>query len=247
MTVRPLQAVLFDWGDTLVHVPGLTTDPTGHEDCLRRLFTDPVCPCIAKGQVGWDAFMAAYREISATQVRFSAVTLREHRVEDRLAGALRVAGCGCSLEPKETARLAQTLREAMLAACQAVAGAREVLNALSGLIPLGVVSNHPDPRLVEDSLARCQLREPFDTVIVSGDSGWLKPDSRPFLRALRILDVEADQTLFVGDNLETDIAGARKIGLRVAWLAEARQPEHPLKQLSQLPELLELCTEVTKP
>ena len=38
----PIEAMLFDWGDTLVHFPGITTDERTHLACLQELFEEAV-------------------------------------------------------------------------------------------------------------------------------------------------------------------------------------------------------------
>jgi len=38
--MTPIKAVLFDWGETLVRIPGMIHSPERHLDCLKRLFEE---------------------------------------------------------------------------------------------------------------------------------------------------------------------------------------------------------------
>lgn len=91
--------------------------------------------------------------------------------------------------------------------------ARESLCALARRgLRLGIVSNF-DPRLAP--LARSLgLAPPIETVMLPADCGAWKPDPRIFRAALAALGVSAPEAAFVGDDPETDLAGARAAGLQ---------------------------------
>lgn len=84
----------------------------------------------------------------------------------------------------------------------------------------------------------------FDTVVIAGELGAAKPDPVIFQTACRRLSVTADETLHVGDRLETDAKGARDAGLHGVWLH--RRGTHPppdpgvhvIETLSDLPALI---------
>jgi putative hydrolase of the HAD superfamily len=57
----------------------------------------------------------------------------------------------------------------------------------------------------------------FDSVLISEAEGLRKPDRAIFERALERLSVRAEEAMFVGDNPEADIAGARAAGLVPVW------------------------------
>ncbi len=57
----------------------------------------------------------------------------------------------------------------------------------------------------------------FRTVVISGEVGLRKPDSAIFALALRRLG-EREGVWHVGDNLATDVAGAKAAGLTGVWL-----------------------------
>jgi putative hydrolase of the HAD superfamily len=78
-------------------------------------------------------------------------------------------------------------------------------------IRVGIISNF-DRRLYE-ILAQLNLREAFEHVIISSEIGVRKPAARIFKEAARRFKVDANEILHVGDELDSDFAGARAAGL----------------------------------
>jgi putative hydrolase of the HAD superfamily len=78
-------------------------------------------------------------------------------------------------------------------------------------IRVGVISNF-DRRLYE-VLAQLGIREAFEHVIISSEIGVRKPANRIFKEAAQRFNVDASEILHVGDELESDFAGARAAGL----------------------------------
>ena len=65
----------------------------------------------------------------------------------------------------------------------------------------------------------------FHHIVVSGDHPFEKPDPEIYAVSLRGLGVTAEQALFVGDTIGTDIDGARNAGIDSLWLTD--QSENP--------------------
>ncbi|KKK46782.1 hypothetical protein LCGC14_3161800, partial [marine sediment metagenome] len=63
-------------------------------------------------------------------------------------------------------------------------------------------------------LAELGLAGAVDAIVVSAELGSCKPETHIFEAALEQVGCGAGETLFVGDQPETDIAGARAAGLR---------------------------------
>ena len=81
---------------------------------------------------------------------------------------------------------------------------------------LGVVSNWDSslPRV----LSNVGLGAVLSTVVTSAEVGVTKPDPRIFEIALERLRCDPEEAVFVGDSLETDVAGARAAGMRAFLL-----------------------------
>ncbi len=88
--------ILFDWGETLVDVPGMIHSPDQHISCVEQLYFEA-----REGRAGlsrfgirWLTLRGAYLEAARNLIARSSETGREHRFEDRLLEAFRLAGLG---------------------------------------------------------------------------------------------------------------------------------------------------------
>lgn len=90
------------------------------------------------------------------------------------------------------------------------------------------------------------LEGAFDAVVFAGDMRRRKPHRDPFDRVVDELGVEAAESLYVGDSLEYDVAGAQNAGLAAAWVPRGGvshpgtyRPEYLLGTLHELPPLFD--------
>ncbi len=95
-------------------------------------------------------------------------------------------------------------------------------------------------------LKACGMCNLFDHIILSDDAGVNKPNPMFFQYALQTAGCQAEQTLMIGDNYQTDIEGAHASGLKTIFYCpsaeEASQP-HPaadftVQSLYQILEIL---------
>ena len=67
-------------------------------------------------------------------------------------------------------------------------------------------------------IERFGLAAYFDTILIEGEVGYGKPDPRIYDLALDRLGVAADAAWMVGDNLDWDVAGPQRRGIRGVWV-----------------------------
>ena len=98
-----------------------------------------------------------------------------------------------------------------------VAPALDTLRAAG--IKLGLVTNASQPMSMRDAeLRKFGLLDYFPHCRVAAvEAGALKPHPRIFELALEKIDAEPGETVFVGDSLKADIAGALGLGMRAIW------------------------------
>lgn len=91
----------------------------------------------------------------------------------------------------------------------------DVAPALSGLkergLVLGMISN-VDSDMAAD-FTRLGLPAWLDVIVTSSDAGVSKPDPGIFREALRRAGVPPEAAVFVGDQYQVDVVGARRAGL----------------------------------
>ena len=95
--------------------------------------------------------------------------------------------------------------------------------------PWGIVTNGPMSQHNMCRAAGLSQLAPF--VIVSEEVGYAKPDPRIFRDALNAMGLSSpERVMFVGDNPVADIDGAKRFGMKAAWIRRGR--EYPAGLLS---------------
>lgn len=97
----------------------------------------------------------------------------------------------------------------------------EVVKKLRKLgIKTGIVTNITADRLESqrNKIEILQLAPLFDCIVLSGEVGVHKPDKAIFDLAAKQLGVANEQCVFVGDDPQSDIGGARNAGMEAVWL-----------------------------
>jgi len=99
---------------------------------------------------------------------------------------------------------------------QPVTGVRAVLPRLSDRYRLGLISDTglTPGRVLRDIMRRDRLLSYFEALTFSDELGSAKPRPKPFLRTLNLLDVKAAEAAHIGDLPETDLRGARGVGMK---------------------------------
>lgn len=67
-------------------------------------------------------------------------------------------------------------------------------------------------------IARFDLANLFDAILVEGEIGFGKPDERVYRQALDGLGVRPADAWMIGDNLEWDVAAPQKLGIFGVWI-----------------------------
>jgi putative hydrolase of the HAD superfamily len=96
------------------------------------------------------------------------------------------------------------------------------LEILGRTMRLGLVTNGVSD-LQREKLRGSGFEGAFETVVVSGEIGFGKPDSRIFDAAVQRLGVDARRAVMIGDSLDRDVIGAQRAGLRGVWLNRERK------------------------
>jgi HAD superfamily hydrolase (TIGR01549 family) len=103
----------------------------------------------------------------------------------------------------------------------------DVIDVLRGLrelgVRVGINTNRPcTAEMHAPGLADFGVLPYVDAIVCSGDTGYVKPHPSTFLLALERLGVEAADAAMVGDGCETDMTGAKAVGMRTVWKLNGR-------------------------
>ncbi|AGB39216.1 HAD family hydrolase [Natronococcus occultus] len=109
---------------------------------------------------------------------------------------------------------------------EALPGATATVEALAEEYTLGLVTNGLSA-MQRQKLEATGLEDAFETTVYAGEDAAPKPDPEPFDLALDELGSVAERTVYVGNSLSADIAGARAAGLASAWLPAETAPVEP--------------------
>ena len=211
-----LEAVLFDWGDTLMqfaysselveagHRAGLAAIGHDHRPDLTEHFREEYEPLF------WAA--GVIEEIEYPQL------------VRRLLGDF-----GIEVDDEQLGRFLEAEHAAWEPARLLAAHTHPLLDALRERgLKLGLVSNAFDPAwLLHRDLELMGLAERLDVAVFSSEVGLRKPHPAIFERALEAVGVPAENALFVGDRTFEDVRGAAELGMTTVQALWFRADEHP--------------------
>jgi len=221
-----IKAVLLDFYGTLVHEDDLFI----REICEKILHTSEVPTTIEQISAVWwnifsSKFQASYENTFQTQRQLELNALEE------------------TITAFQSTLDARQLCESLFHYWQSpdiFPDSKQFLAQLQ--LPTIIVSNI-DRIDIEAAIAHHALS--FQHVITSEDVRSYKPRPQMFQQALEQLNLKADEVLHFGDSLLSDVGGAQKLGIKVAWINRKGKtlppnfsPDYVVTSLTQLLPIL---------
>jgi putative hydrolase of the HAD superfamily len=202
---RPLQAVLFDYGDTLVQLRVNEGTLVASERVLLDALPAPSVPL--------DEFHRTMLEGLRGEYERTAADLREVHYLSLLASVL--AGFGVRPAGDDLHRAVRAQIMSWNAVRHLHPAAHEVVDALRARgLRVGYVSNTLDPpEILADVIREEGMAERADAIVLSSRVGYRKPSPRIYREALRQVGAEGERTLFVGDRVLEDVIGPSREGM----------------------------------
>ena len=208
---HPPQAFLLDLDDTILDDSSLVSDSwraacDGHAPRLGRLEADAVVSAIrAKSKWFWgdpDRHREGRLQLDAARRSVVRMALLEIGVDDS-----DLADC-----------IGDAYSRHRDAGIQALPDAIETVRWLrdSGR-RLALLTNGAGPAQ-RRKIARFEIADLFDVILVEGELGFGKPDERVYRRALDALGARPSDAWMVGDNLEWDVAAPQRLGICGVWI-----------------------------
>jgi putative hydrolase of the HAD superfamily len=214
-----LEAVLFDWGDTLMefaYSPELVA--AGHRAGLAAIGRDG----LPEVEALTEHFRERYEPLFWVPGTIEEIEYPE--LVRRLLGDFDV-----TIGDEELDRYLVAEHEAWEPARLLGAHTHALLESLRAHgLKLGLVSNAFDPGwLLHRDLEQMGIAQRLDFSVFSSEVGTRKPHPAIFQRALGALGVQPEDALFVGDRLYEDIRGAGELGMTTVQAVWFRADEHP--------------------
>jgi putative hydrolase of the HAD superfamily len=204
-----IEAVLLDLDDTLVAFDAVT-DKAWRSVIARYCEASSVDPAALYGAVrrASDEYWSDPERHRAGRLDMLAA---RRRIVATAFGALDLPG-------GEASALADRYSQVRLEEMYLLPGAAETLAALRAEGTRLALLTNGESGTQRWKIDRFGLAPFFDILLVEGEIGFGKPDPRVFELALSRLGVAAEAACMVGDNLEWDIAGPQRLGIRGVWI-----------------------------
>ena len=211
-----LEAVLFDWGDTLMQwAPEPDLLEAGHAAGFAAIGREPAAGITDRFR---DVYLASFFEPGVIE-------------EIEYPGQIRrlLGEFGIDVDDDELLRFLEAEHAVWRPARKLASTTHALLDSLRGRgLKVGLVSNAFDPpALLHGDLEHMGVAARLDVALFSSEVGRRKPDPLIFERALEQLGVTPGRVLFVGDTLATDIAGAAALGMRTCLALWFRADDDP--------------------
>lgn len=219
MSKLRFDAVLLDIGDTLMHFetskPRLFVEAAArpaHDHLLQLRFSPPPFRRYVR-RLQW-AFLRAFvwSRLRGREVQTLSLLRRVH------------AAMGMPLSEQGVADLARSCLPAIRPFFHTDPESAPVVHRLheAGL-RLAIVSNTFFPSFaIDDVLEHEGLLRYFPVRVYSSDVGFMKPHPGIFRIALDRVGIEPGRAVMVGDRMDKDVRGARRVGLKSALVLHGR-------------------------
>jgi HAD superfamily hydrolase (TIGR01509 family) len=229
---RPLRAVIFDYGNTLVSI-----DPALHSK--RTDYADVVAVPGAERMTGYLEQRGLIRNAEGIAFldRFLAVRERNRKRADESGDeipadvSLRETLCAFDRPEPEESDVSEALRRFFSVEeelIREIPGAGETLRKLEARgIDVALLSNATDSACIARVVERLGWRGHFDPLVVSSDLGVRKPRAEAFQAVLGTWPHAPEEVAMVGDSLRHDVGGAQALGLRTFHLTWIPNPADP--------------------
>jgi putative hydrolase of the HAD superfamily len=172
-------------------------------------------------------FRKAYRSAALRFIERTRLDGKETHNRFWISEALGQVGHEMAPEDPRIAATVEAYFSAFYDHCHLIPGTEDMLGRLKGNYRLGLLSNFTHAPAGWEIIDRLGLRPFFEVVLISGDLGYRKPHPLVFERLADGLGVNTDQIAFVGDDVEPDILGAARAGLKPVLSTYIRDQKMP--------------------
>ena len=254
-----ITCVLFDMDDTLIDWSGSKSNWAETERRHISYVYDYLTEMGRVPNVSIEHFSTSYRERVMDGWAESRSTLRA----PQMVRIMRTVLEECEVTFDDAFTVEMVLKAYNWQGMDGVCVFPDVPDALQKLvdmgIKIGILTNAFQPMWMRDAeLERFGLLQFFPEVhtrMSAADLGYLKPSPDVFKKALANMGTTPEETIYVGDNLAADIAGAQSVGMRAilrdvhpkSLASTLVKPDAVVKRFDDLLQLVEDWDKHTTP
>lgn len=245
-TGKRIKAVIFDLDDTLIDWSGQTRR---YSDVIRPHLNNMYQYLANDGHAlpDLDAFAVCYQETVEAQWEQARQTWSGISFKDALCTCLTTLGINPAKVDIEALMRAYDVKPIL--GVELFPDTIPVLEKLKQQgYKLGLVTNSMMPMWMRDAeLVKYELIPYLDVRLSSGDIGYMKPHPEIYYHIAKLLQIQTEEAVFVGDRPMNDIAGANEAGMvsvlitppHLTFELNGVQPDYIIKRLSELLPILD--------
>lgn len=200
--------IYFDLDDTL------TDHHQSAKHTLIDLYADYVEPKLNGHSVGVEEFIAVYERIN--REKWNAYAAQELSKEEVKYGRFIDTAKELSLNDLPLREMAEAFLSISQRYWHWIEGAEQIFKNLAKQYSCGIITNGFS-EVQEVKFDHFNIGDWADPLLVSEEVGYMKPHPELFHYASSLVGYSAEEILYVGDSLVSDVKGALNSGWKVAW------------------------------
>jgi putative hydrolase of the HAD superfamily len=225
LKLQEVKGIVFDCIGTLVKVR------VNHDPQLKALYRRLAKAGLKKP---YPSFLQAYKKPYQKFFKIRVEELKEISNNFWVAEAVRLLGFPLEAESKPVMEAVEAYFKPYVRSARPASCLPTLLAKLKSRFKLGVVTNFTYAPAMRFMLEKIGVTPYLDVLVISHEVGWRKPHPKIFLTALKGLELNAEETLFIGDDPREDIAGAKGVGMKVALVLRPGDSDKGLIKIGEV-------------
>lgn len=173
------------------------------------------------------AFEEAYKENASLIINQARKNGRETHNRFWISATLKSLGYDVDPDDPRISLCVRSYFSAFFDYCEVIPETIEMLRMVRSSYKIGLLSNFTHPPAAEQLMQAHGLKPFFDFILISGALGYRKPHPFVFNRLRKEFAEASEHILYVGDDPDPDINGARRAGMQAVWFTYARDHHIP--------------------
>lgn len=194
--------------------------------------------CEAGLKTDADKFMEAYKTAHEKYRKIRYEELKEVTNAIWVSEALCNAGCKATVNDPRLKTGLNVFFQDFINSFRLRPYAKKLLGKASAHGKVGLISNFTYAPAIYASLRKLHINKFFNAIVISHSVGWRKPHRKIFDEALRMLQVDACEAVYIGDSPTEDVIGSKAVGMKTVFVASRFNTLADFKKCGLEPEYI---------